>query len=750
MLPKDGENQHAPEKPSAEPEKLPPAFTIRHIPHPRNPNFTGRDELLKSLREALCSGQAAALTAIHGMGGVGKTQLALEYCYRHQEEYRPIWWLRAEEPATLAADYAALAAELDLPQKDQTDQNVVIAAVRRWLTQNPGWLLVFDNARAAASLEEYIPNGASGHVIITSRNPEWEAVAKPLEVPRLERPEAVEFLLKRTGQADRASAEALAKELGDLPLALEQAGAYMKATGTSLAGYLELFRDHHQRLLREGKPPVGYDYNVATTWEVAFQEVQKESPAAAGLLNLCAFLAPDDIPRSLISEGAKEHLPEPLASVAADPIDFGTALGTLRKYALIDLTDEALSVHRLVQLVTRDRLAPNKWWTWICMLVRILTRDRLVADVQRKWAGTAVILVKGAFPFKEDDPRSWPGCARLLPHGLEAAGHAENLRVAPKTTGRLLNQLGLYLQVLARFAQARACFERALRIGEKVYDPDHPQVAIYVNNLGLVLQDLGELPEARKHLKRALEIAEKADVPDYAVVAKRLNNLGGVLREQGDLTEARACYERALRIAEKVYILNPDHPEVAIYVNNLGTVLQDLRDLMGAKACYKRALGIDEKVYGPDHPTVAIRVNNLGGVLKEQGDLPEAKACFERALKIGEKVYGPDHPNVATYVNNLGGVLQDLGELPEAKACFERALRIDEKVYGPDHPNVAKRLNNLGTFLKDLGDLPGARAHFERAREICKKFLGENHPKTLLVQSNLDTLDEAIANAPDQ
>jgi hypothetical protein len=225
---------------------LPP---IWNIPHHRNPNFTGREGILKALRLALTSGEPAAWKqAITGMGGVGKTQLAVEYIYRHMADYRVIWWIRSEELTTMAADYACLAVDLNLPEKDSTDQTEIAKAVKRWLEHNQGWLLIFDNAQNPGEIRNYLPLGGAGHVIITSRNPLWGGVAKRLPARVFDRAESIEFFCKRTGQEDKKAADALADVLGDLPLALEQAGAYIETTGIKLTEYQELFQSRRKEL----------------------------------------------------------------------------------------------------------------------------------------------------------------------------------------------------------------------------------------------------------------------------------------------------------------------------------------------------------------------------------------------------------------------------------------------------------------------------------------------------------------------
>lgn len=258
----------APQYPGTPTPTLPP---IWNVPHQRNPNFTGRDELLAQLETSLRSGQATALTqqAIHGLGGVGKTQLAVEYAFRHTADYDLVWWIRSEQTATLAADYAALAQKLNLAEKDTTEQSLVVEAVRRWLDRNQRWLLIFDNVNDPKDLDVYRPQSGGGHSLITSRYASWRGMVKPLEVKKLDREKSVEFLVKRSGQIDKEAAGELAEALGDLPLALEHAGAYIDATGISLAEYLKLFEAYQTTIFDESEP-TEYPTSITKTWDLAF------------------------------------------------------------------------------------------------------------------------------------------------------------------------------------------------------------------------------------------------------------------------------------------------------------------------------------------------------------------------------------------------------------------------------------------------------------------------------------------------
>lgn len=696
---------------------------IKKLP-PRNPSFTGRTELLKELRIALTTGGPAALTqAISGLGGVGKTQLAAEYAHRYANHYSVVWWVRAEAPATMAEDFARLATALGLPEKDEADQRIAVEAVRTWLSRNDRWLLIFDNVNDPKTLTPYLPHPRTGHILITSRNPSWRGVATPLTVPALERAESVKLLLDRTRQSDQGAAERLAEALGDLPLALVQAAATIEETHSTIATYYNVFGDHHRELLLRGVP-TDYPTPVATTWGLALQEAQRLSPVAVDLLNLCAFLSPDDIPREGLADAAP-HLPLALAAALSDPFALDEAVAALRRYSFIEVHEEGLTVHRLVQAVVRDRLP---------------------AEDRRVWADAAVRLVDHEFPESSDDIDTWPACARWLPHALAAASHAEVYDVAREARARLLARFAVYLQGRAAFAEAKGYLEQALALHEAAYGAADPRVAAVLRSLGSVLHDLGDLGGARAHFERALGIDVDTFGPDHPHVAHDVNDLGSVLMDQGDLTGARKHLERALSIDEATY--GPDDPSVAIRLNNLGALFRDLGDFASARVHLERALAIDIRAYGPDHPTVAIGRTNLGRLLHDLGDLTGAREQFEEALKIDEHTYGCYHPRFALALNNRGRVLRDLGDLAGARGDFERALAIVEATYGPDHPDVARDINNLGSVLRDLGDLEGARESFARVLKIAEATYGLDHPAVAIGCNNLGSVLQALGDLP--
>jgi class 3 adenylate cyclase/tetratricopeptide (TPR) repeat protein len=706
---------------------------VWNVPFRRNPDFTGRDDLLALLAEELASGGRVAVTQVlHGGGGVGKTTLAVEYAYRHRGRFETVWWVRAEQPATLLGDLTDLAVTLGLADPAQADQQLAVAAVRRWLDDHDRWLLVLDNAGAPdvatgldaplARLVDLLPRMPPGQVLVTSRDASWEQHASLAELEVFTPEEAMAFLLARSGTADAQAAGQIAALLGWLPLALEQAGAYVREMRLPLAGYLDRLRRFPALTIGKGHPR---DRNpadtVATTWQVSLDRV-RPVPGAVGLLEMCAFLAPEEIDRELFSQHL-DALPEDLTVLAADPFAFDEAVGALRRFALVKATEQTVIVHRLVRQVIRDRLDP---------------------DQHRHRVAVALRLLRAAFPTEHRHPDTWPTYARLLPHVLVATNHAEALGIEPELAAGLLNEAGRYLWQRADHSQARSLFERALAIREAHLGADHPDAAHSLNNLANVLHYQGDLDRARRLFERTLAIREAHLGADHRDTAQSLGNLANVLHAQGDLNRARTLQERALAIYEAH--LGRDHPNTARSLSNLAEVLHGQGDLTRARTLHARALTIREARLGADHPDTAESLNNLALVLRDEGDLDRARTLQERALAICEAHLGADHPDTADSLGNLATVLADQGNLEGARPLLERALAICEARLGANHPLTAQSLSNLANVLHGQRDLAGARTLHERALTIREAHLGPDHPDTVRSREALATVRARLEN----
>jgi NB-ARC domain len=420
----------------------------------RNRSFSGRGELLEDLHASLQAGSAAAVVprgALHGLGGVGKTELALEFAHRFATDYDIAWWVPAEQPTSATAALAMLAGRLGV--EELADQGEMVAGLFDRLRGRNRWLLVYDNAERPDRLAELLPPGGGGQVLVTSRWGAWGSQATPLRVNVLARDESVAFLARRTGADDQRALDTLAELLGDLPLALEEAAAYLEETGVGLDEYLELVRKRARELfgLDQRDDEHGDQRRVGTVWSLSLERVQQEAPAAEALLNLCAFLAPD-IPRGLPRK--QPHLlPEELAHADSDPLAYNRILAVVGRYSLATVTPITLSVHRLVQGVIQARLGE---------------------DGERRWAEVAVGLLRERFPNESWEVATWPTCERLLPHVLAVAGHAERLGIAAEQAGWLLDRASAYLRERGQYRQARPLAEHAVTVTEtRLAQPIH-------------------------------------------------------------------------------------------------------------------------------------------------------------------------------------------------------------------------------------------------------------------------------------
>ncbi|HJT54872.1 MAG TPA: FxSxx-COOH system tetratricopeptide repeat protein [Ktedonobacteraceae bacterium] len=643
---------------------------IWNIPYPRNPYFTGREDLLAQLAAVLRSGQTVGISqpqAVSGLGGVGKTQIALEYAYRYYQDYDAVLWTRADTQEALISGFVAFADLLSLPQKEERDQLKIVQAVKEWLKSHARWLLILDNADDLSLVQDFLPPAGKGHTLLTTRAASMGRLAQRVEVDTLDRDQGALLLLRRIGLLDpdapleqaeeshRTIALAITQELGGLPLALDQAGAYIDETQCSLADYLQLYRSQRAELLKaRGGLVADHPEPVATTWSLSFAKVEQRSPAAADLLRLCAFLHPDAIPEEIITEGAEELGPS-LQAIANNQLAFNQAIGVLLSYSLLkrNAEEHLLSIHRLVQAVLKDGMD---------------------ASTYRLWAERAVQAVNDALPDEIDyGPPARYG--RCLIHAQECALHIEQEQVTSYSASRLLYNTGIYLYNHARYNEAEAFYQHSLQIREQTLGPDHSDVAYSLTGLAGLHYEQGKYTEAELLFQRALRIWEQAWGPEDLLVATALNNLANLYTKQGKYGEAEPLYQRALRIREQAQ--EPDFSDMAGMaglLNNLANLYYGQDQYAEAEALYQRALRIDEQAFGLDHPKVTYELYNLANLYKEQGKYMEAEPLYQRALRIWKQAGGPDHPRTRDVARNYADLMRKMGRESEAWQLEARYL----------------------------------------------------------------------------
>lgn len=654
--------------------------SIWNIPFPRDESFTGRGKVLHDLRVSFVAKAARHKTqVVLGPGGIGKTQLAVEYAYKHRWDYAVVWWLDAEDPTALLLGYSRLAAELGLSFSADTSLDDIRFVLRDVLGKRDDWLLIFDNAATPEELRNFIPDPLSGHVLVTSRGAQWPGGAEVTHLDGLTRAEAVTYLRKRTGRNDLTEvANKLAQALGGLPLALEQAAAVVNESRLSLGEYLERFESLWAELLMRGRRSGGYPDSVAMSLELAVRELEEEFPGAADLLSFCAFLGPEPIGLPFLQASALQ-LPESLTQIMGEISLLDLAIEQLQRYALVKVGERGMTIHRVVAAIVRDRLA---------------------ADRRRQFAEAAVQRMVGSFWFESSDAGTWRQCLELLPHALAAADHAEDLQVGLTDAAGLLDDTGRFLHHTAQFSRAREIFSRAMNIYEKVCGSSHPRVAMVANNLGRVLTRIGDIEQARECFDRALSIDQSIYGDDDPRVATVMNNYGLTLYSAGEKAAARRKFEQALRVYEKHY--GPDHVRTASALNNLGYVIMDVGEVATAGEHFERALRIVESASAGNHPMVARVLVNLSEVHRWRGDLPTARAALERAMRLDVNIYGAEHTYVAQDLFRLGQVHEEMDDLRAALECYERSVAIDEAAQGPDHPAVVAARKAITGVLERL------------------------------------------------
>ena len=642
----------------------------------RNPGFTGRDGLLVDVRERLLAGDSAVVQAFQGMGGVGKTQLAIEYAHRFAGTYGLAWWVGSEQPGLIGDQFAALGAELRCVEPGAGTE-AVRAAVLGELRDRGGWLLIFDNAQSPAGIRPWLPGG-SGHVLITSREHTWAEIAAPVEVDVLARAESVAILQGRVPGLGPADADRLADQLGDLPLAIAQAAGFMAETGMPAPEYAGLLETRAGHLLAQ--VPAGADYprSLAAATQLTADRLATDDPAAAELASLCAFLAPEPISEDLFTAAAGE-LPGDLAARAADRLAWRQTLAHLARPSLARIDQRGLTMHRLTQAILRDRLTPAQ-----ATAVRECCEAILAASNPRDPA----------------NPVSWPRWAALMPHLLAAD------LAATGNSGLRLMALDACFYLVAR-GDTRTGHDLASDLRqhwrERLGD-DHEATRWITNYLAWALRNMGRYAEARDLDQDNLDRTRRVLGEDHPDTLTYAGDLASDLYGLGEVQAAHDLDQDTLERQRR--IRGEDHPATLNSATYLALDLRELGEVQAAHDLDQDTLDRKRRVLGEDHPATLASANNLAINLRELGEVQAAHDLDQDTLDRKRRVLGEDHPDTLASANNLAIGLRELGEVQAAHDLDQDTLDRMRRVLGEDHPDTLRSASNLAEDLRALEE-PG-------------------------------------------
>lgn len=737
---------------------------------PRNPTFTGRSAVLERIREELGGGMTIVLPrpqTLFGLGGVGKTQVALEYVHRFMGDYDLIWWISSEQTELVTASLAELAGRLGLPVGDDISAAAQDALeYLRNTAASQRWLLVFDNADDPEAVRPFLPGG-QGHVLLTSRNQNWSQLGNSLEVDVFQRTESVEHVLRRVPSLSAQEADRVAAAVGDLPLAVEQAGAWLAETATPVDDYLKELKAQATRVLSLSQPP-GYPEPVAATWNISITRLQSRSPAAVRLLQLCAFFAPEPISGNLLYSDQMLNALVPYDESLQDRLNLGQLIQELSRFALakVDQATRSIQVHRLVQTVMRSQLSFDE-------------RESTMHEVHR-------ILV-GARPIQgdTDDPDNWERFGEIWPHldASEASTCDE-----PDTRQLLIDRV----RYLWKRGDLKAAYSFGSQLDEQWRGRDNsaetPARRRYFErqnhfldfHLANILRSQGKYVEAFEKDERILgwqrTNLDRPGKPD----THTLMTASGLATDLGTLGR----FDEALTMARQAYngfkdLLGQDHPRTLAAANNLGVCLRMVGDCYEARDIDQETLDRRRVVLGPDHPYTLFSTGNLARDLREAGSYQESATLLSSTYEAYKQVLGKNFPDTLRTAKSLAVSLRKAGKLedalrltsntrdryqekysslvtPDFLACTlnlaadlyatddrDAALAMAEEVIGEyritpgeRHPMTLAAVNNLGICLRGTGELERAKEVLEANLTALREVLGETHPYTLSCMVN--------------
>ena len=744
---------------------------------PRNLNFTGREDLLAALDAQLRAGGPAVVVpqALYGMGGIGKTQTAIEYVYRHLDDYDVVWWIDAAQATQIRSSLTELAGRLGLP--GGTEANTAVPAVREALRLGKPytrWLLVFDAAESVDTIKEFFPTvsaNGSGDILITSRNPDWQSLASPLEVSTFDRSESIELLRRRGPDIEEEDADRLADTLGDLPLAIEQAATWRAETGMPVDEYLRLFDEKMVEILGT-MAPANYELPVAAAWNVAFDALRTRNPAAHQMLQICGFFSSEPISRQIFS-GVRDSIAPEIDRALRDPMELSRAIRDIRRYGLakIDHRTKTIQLHRLVQMVLRNRMGPEQQGETLHAAHRLLAnydprdpnsstnweryRDLLphvyasnLIECPDPWARQLVVNLERYLYRWGDHDEAMNLAERTLAHWRKTPGEEDKL------TLEVAIDLGYYYWVTGQYEQAAPLNRRTLEIRTRV-DGENSEEALAARIS--VAHDYKAKGDFGTAVQMSAEVFQKATAlfaEDDPLTLQFARQHAVNLRLVGEYRQAAKLDTDTY--ARLIEVVGSEHTETLSALSGLVIDRREAGEYLWARVEQEKLAEQAQRIHGADSADALRRLAYLAVARRKAGDHEGALELSTEVLNRFQIRYGPGNFNALACALSKSIDLRHAGDLRAAKKLGEDAMTQYQRTMGEDHPYTKCSEVDLAVTLRSLGDPAAARAINERAAEALRNSLGADHPYSILCTINLASdvsalgqTDEAIALTTD-
>jgi MinD-like ATPase involved in chromosome partitioning or flagellar assembly len=689
---------------------------IWHVP-PRNTDFTGRHALLEKLRDQLLAGNPTVVLpqALHGLGGVGKTQVAIEYAYRFMADYDIVWWIQAEGSDEIASSLAELAQRMGIHVGDDVVEaaRASLDALRR---SDPAgrWLLIFDNAEEPRQLQAYLPAG-SGHVLVTSRNQTWSQLAESLEVDVFSRHESVAHMLLRVPELDLIDADRIASVLGDLPIAIEQAGAWLKETGMSASEYVRELEKDMMRVLALSESE-DHRAPAIATWNISLTRLRQDSPAAVRLLQLCAFCSAGPISMNLLYSDEMIQALLPYDGTLAERLLLGKVIKGISRFALakVDQGSNSIQVHRLIQAVIISQMSEEE---------------------QAKTRHEVHKILIGAAPLRGDtaNPDDWSQYNMIFPHlGPSHAAECEDERAR-----QLLIDHVRYLWLRGELDVGDRLAASLAKLWIERLGADHRQTLHLRFHIANLLRSRAQYAEALEIDTEVLARQREVLPRDHPHTLMTAGGLAADLRALGDFQEALSADQDTYNRLKEQF--GEDHPQTLAVANNLAVSLRLVGDCFTARQIDRQTLERRRLVLGPDHPWTLHSTECLARDLREAGEYSESLALLRSTYDRYRAVLGDDIMATLRIAKSLAVSLRKSGIYEEAKELTEETYERYLMRYGNDSPDALSCALNLACDYSALEDKPRAKEIVSEVRQSYQGSLGLDHPYTLIAANNLVT-----------